>query len=846
MKQTRVQSAATNSRLRDNHYDPKVHAKAWIAPGIFNQLPKYEHLDSGLVVIHQKNNKMKQFKELSELNEEIQEMQKKDEFRKFKEFENLYNGDLVVTIEYCTNCSQHAGSTRHDEEKYYTFATNLKQELIQQYPTAKVYLKPLIYDPHDYSIDTLYIQRRIGAFEVQVCSKNRDQVKKGLVFSKLNTKIWPNYTEVIERVSDYLNTAPLEIYVNFGENIKGNLNNIEVTLTPYRQDRPQSSVSRISSQTKKTNRTATKERKIIAKTNNQGYIKLEDVPVDVYVVEVHESNDYLNEQLLLNMVEMAEQSNDTMQVVIKLRKQTHSYLDIKIFSQQGATLTEAKITITNLQTQESMLSREIEPGRYEAILEPNQYTFTIQKRGYKELSQTIDAVQGVNEFKLIMEVDPNDQQPIKPPQSAKQLQPIQKPSSARPTSASRSQQGNNTAQSQQQMSKQQQSQQQQQQQQQQLPPKPKSQQQSIQSYEQPEYMEPTKQEAISNPNRPISGYKSTQVFIYDPYTNLPIEGVQVILNEESTKQSQTYVTDQEGTCRIILQGVLEGKMVIQTEGYFPIVEEYGTTQSKMNLYQLRELSFPLIQHLEDKNSVMILVQTNVEVMPIDIKMILPDNVQIDQSHQNVLYDMNDESGCQRIIVHDLNTRRGVYRIIADIIEPDYVHPQHLKVYIITNKDLKLVDVPKTINQEQIYWDLGVICAPNSGFLEINTPTDEILKRDKYLKDYQSLLQFLKNSKNMDLKTILGFNDKERLELQGDVFVQKEKIKNTLDKYGFEAITNLDYLIYSAMMSNGLYSFKRLEQKFGNLDFEFIFDDENSTSKQKEMSEDEPYDDDYDI
>lgn len=27
-------------------------------------------------------------------------MQEKDEFRKFKEFENLYNGDLIVTIEY--------------------------------------------------------------------------------------------------------------------------------------------------------------------------------------------------------------------------------------------------------------------------------------------------------------------------------------------------------------------------------------------------------------------------------------------------------------------------------------------------------------------------------------------------------------------------------------------------------------------------------------------------------------------------------------------------------------------------------------------------------------------------
>lgn len=29
-------------------------------------------------------------------------------------------------------------------------------------------------------------------------------MKKGLLFSKLNTKMWPNFAEVIERVSDYL------------------------------------------------------------------------------------------------------------------------------------------------------------------------------------------------------------------------------------------------------------------------------------------------------------------------------------------------------------------------------------------------------------------------------------------------------------------------------------------------------------------------------------------------------------------------------------------------------------------------------------------------------------------
>jgi hypothetical protein len=59
--------------------------------------------------------------------------------------------------------------------------------------------------------------------------------------------------------------------------------------------------------------------------------------------------------------------------------------------------------------------------------------------------------------------------------------------------------------------------------------------------------------------------------------------------------------------------------------------------------------------------------------------------------------------------------------------------------------------------------------------------------------------------------------------------------------------HLDYLIASAMMPNGLYSFKRLESKFNHLDFEFIFDDDKSTSKQKdEEGEDEPYDEDYDL
>lgn len=44
------------------------------------------------------------------------------------------------------------------------------------------------------------------------------------------------------------------------------------------------------------------------------------------------------------------------------------------------------------------------------------------------------------------------------------------------------------------------------------------------------------------------------------------------------------------------------------------------------------------------------------------------------THQNVHFDFNDESGCLKIEIKDLNTKRGVFRIMADIIEPEYVHP----------------------------------------------------------------------------------------------------------------------------------------------------------------------------
>lgn len=191
------------------------------------------------------------------------------------------------------------------------------------------------------------------------------------------------------------------------------------------------------------------------------------------------------------------------------------------------------------------------------------------------------------------------------------------------------------------------------------------------------------------------------------------------LNEESTKKTTTYTTDEDGTCKLILQNILEGKLVIESEGYFPIVEDYGTAQSKMNLYQLRELSFPLIKKPSDANSVQILVQTNVEMMPIDLKLISPDNLLINDNDATVSYDYNEDSGCLKITINQIHcifvcnhliiVKRGVYRIFADILEPEFLHPQTLKLYIITTKELKLVDVPKGFSEEPKFWDIGVVC-----------------------------------------------------------------------------------------------------------------------------------------
>ena len=93
----------------------------------------------------------------------------------------MEEGEIIVTIEHCTNCHLHQSNTRHVQEKYTLFAKKLKQAIMLRYPMIKVFSKPIVNTPEDsqkgikvpkkgemnaLSIDHYRPQMRIGAFEV--------------------------------------------------------------------------------------------------------------------------------------------------------------------------------------------------------------------------------------------------------------------------------------------------------------------------------------------------------------------------------------------------------------------------------------------------------------------------------------------------------------------------------------------------------------------------------------------------------------------------------------------------------------------------------------------------------
>ena len=145
--------------------------------------------------------------------EQIYSMNK--EFRNYKELDDIREIDVIITIEYCTNCAEHASTTRHNEQKYLNVALTLKNSILNHYPTINVYLKPNVVDPVDKSVDSIYVRKRIGAMDIQITAGTETgSVKKGVLHSKLATGCWPNPNKVLNAIRPYMLKTNLAIVLD--------------------------------------------------------------------------------------------------------------------------------------------------------------------------------------------------------------------------------------------------------------------------------------------------------------------------------------------------------------------------------------------------------------------------------------------------------------------------------------------------------------------------------------------------------------------------------------------------------------------------------------------------------
>ena len=100
----------------------------------------------------------------------------------------------------------------------------------------------MIYDTIDQSIDSLFLQKRIGAFEIQLCSRVSSKTNEKVIFSKLDTKKWPNQDEILEKITEYVNKCDILVSVDITEDnfekmgvAENKLKGINVVLKPYRE-----------------------------------------------------------------------------------------------------------------------------------------------------------------------------------------------------------------------------------------------------------------------------------------------------------------------------------------------------------------------------------------------------------------------------------------------------------------------------------------------------------------------------------------------------------------------------------------------------------------------------------
>ena len=238
------------SNLIDNYYNSEIHKRSWWPNGGLIIKRRYKYTGIGLDHFYEKNNV-----EQLETIEDSQPKEKKDVdyFVQFPEFENLKYNEYMITIEHCASCEEHKYITQHQTDAVFKeLALNYGRIIRERFPFIKVYLKPIdveivkntIYripkvqsngaaHPPIPRLNTKFKQCRIGAFEIQIATRNeKGQIEQRIIHSKLKTKKFPEVNSVLKKIVSFIPRFRLKLVLFDKEDYEEieKMDNIQVNL----------------------------------------------------------------------------------------------------------------------------------------------------------------------------------------------------------------------------------------------------------------------------------------------------------------------------------------------------------------------------------------------------------------------------------------------------------------------------------------------------------------------------------------------------------------------------------------------------------------------------------------
>ncbi|CAK61849.1 unnamed protein product (macronuclear) [Paramecium tetraurelia] len=697
------------SRQIDNHFDRDVHEKPWISLGIFpyDQMIKYQHSDTGLSYTNLKIKKLRTFQELWEKNEEIHSKSERHQgFREFREFKDISEEDVIVSIEYCTNCHEHLNSTKHDEARYQAYAQALKNEIIQRFPIVKVILKPLIYDHLDHGIDTMFLQRRLGCFEVQVISKQKGQIKQAVIGSKLNNNAWPQISVIINTLPQYFKKVSFNIDLKFADSDQ-KLKGINVKIQPYRPVlprtqsimlstsrshrilRPQSAQTTLSEKQGQSHRSQKEAednpQHRIERTNQDGRIALRNVPLDVYEVIIEETNDFLSKNYKIDLFSL--HNNDLpLDQTIELQKQTNSCI-LVIVHCQLAPVTECRVEIVPIRGGKDAVLKESPSGsgKYEIIVEPDHFKIYVKKTGYLVYKDQITTSAGVCEFKFELTNARDQEEGYDPVQDA-------------------------------------------------LNKRRAAQSSSDLTVQKPRYLQP--------PSINLNQINLIQFQFIDMVYKNPVPNVYIKVEDQTNNKLYSYRSNERGICKALLQNkITKGKIFIQNVEYYDeikeINEQYPLSLNTINYYYI--IRKPQQSQLE----VLIVNQPNEGFLNFYI---ILENKQVIQSDQDIEQpQQNPADGIQIIRFSNLQNKRDILQLVACL--PKLKMDSVKEMYVLTPNQIQKYQLPKVPSEQgtlyPYFWILGSLKEPYEAFDVVN----QIINTSQ-LKTYPNLTKSLKDQQEV--------------------------------------------------------------------------------------------------